>query len=62
MPIIVKDRALVLRQLPDDLETLKGVDLTEGPVGSPMDDAAETARMLEKLRELLVDLKTRPIA
>ena len=62
VPIIVKDRALVLRQLPDDLETLKGVDLTEGPVGSPMDDAAETARMLEKLRELLVDLKTRPIA
>jgi hypothetical protein len=56
VPIIVKDQALVMRQLPAELQDIKCVNLTDGPIGPATGDLSH------KINVLLSDLKKRPVA
>jgi hypothetical protein len=56
VPVIVKDRELVIHQLPAELKDIESSDLTDGPIG------ATGGALIRKINDLLYDLKKRPVA
>jgi hypothetical protein len=62
VPIIVKDQALVMRQLPSELQDIKCVNLTDGPIGPAAGDLHNKIDLHYKIDALLYDLKKRPVA